>query len=430
MRFTRVADWLQWQQQLHPREIDPGLDRVLAVGDVLGVLEPSATVISVAGTNGKGTTVAFLEGLATELGYRPGCHTSPHILAYNERIRVAGSPVSDEVLLTAFDAVDRARGDTTLSFFEFGTLAALWCLMQAGADPWLLEVGLGGRLDAVNALSADVAVVTSIALDHAEWLGDDLDSIGREKAGIMRPEHPAICGTSTPPAGLLAAAADHGAQLSRRGVDFDVEPGPEQWRWWGVRETLGGLPVPAWTGGFVDNAATALAAWEAAPGLAFPDRGQAQRALGAARLSGRLQWLDGHWLLDVAHNPVAAQRLAQALSGQTLATPLRGVIAVMARKELIGIVQALADAVSIWHPLILDDDDAWPADEVSAAVRAAGGEVGSAGSPATLFSDLDEQPGTKMVCGSFRAVEEAVRWYGDGSGARVAGRERHACSKG
>jgi dihydrofolate synthase/folylpolyglutamate synthase len=430
MRFSRVADWLQWQQQLHPRAIDPGLDRVSAVGEALGVLAPSATVISVAGTNGKGSTVAFLESLATELGYRPGCYTSPHIRVYNERIRVAGEPVSDEMLLAAFDAVDRARGDTTLSFFEFGTLAALWCFARSGADPWLLEVGLGGRLDAVNAISADVSVVTSIALDHADWLGNDLDAIGREKAGIMRRGRPAICGMATPPAGLLAAASEHGARTIRRGIDFDGHDHGASWDWRGVREVLPGLPRPAWTGGVVDNAATALAAWEAACSLRFPDAAQAQRAVAATWLPGRLQWLDTNWLLDVAHNPAAAQRLADGLSRLTLVYPVRAVIAVMARKELAGIVRALADVVTVWHPLILDDDDAWDPDDVAEAVRAAGGEVGAAATPASLFDDLDEEPGTKLVCGAFRAVEEAMRWYGEQPVAHDAGTERGACSKG
>lgn len=423
MRFARVADWLAWQQTLHPRIMDPGVERVASVGDSLGVLEPQSTVIVVAGTNGKGSTVAFLEGLAREAGYRPGSSVSPHIFAYNERIRIDGACVTDDMLLAAFDAVDRARGDTTLTFFEFGTLAALWCFRETGADPWVLEVGLGGRLDAVNAVSSDVAVVTSIAMDHADWLGNDLDTIAREKAGIMRQERPAICGQADPPTGLREAARERGARLSCRGSEFDVQPdGGAQWSWHGRREQLDGLLMPAWAGGLADNAAAALAAWEAAsPPLTFPTAEQASRGLACAILRGRMERLADDWIIDVAHNPAAAGRLAAWVAEQDFPRPLRGVFAVMARKELAGIVAAMAPVVDIWHPLALDDEQARPVSDVTAAIEAAGGHMGAGGPPAQLLPQLGAYDGTKLVFGAFRAVEETMRWYAGEPTHRVSG---------
>lgn len=412
MRFTRVADWLDYQQRLHPRRIDPGLERVRVVADRLGLLTPEATVLTVAGTNGKGSTVAFLEAIAKSGGYRPGGYTSPHILDYNERIRIGGQAVDDERLLAAFEAVERARGEQSLTFFEFGTLAALWCFRESGADPWLLEVGLGGRLDAVNVLAADVAVVTSIAIDHADWLGGDRDTIAREKAGVMRPGQPTISGESDPPAGLLTAAHEHGATLYRRGSDFDGKHADQGWDWRGRHQRVTGLPLPLWAGSDGTNAAAALAAWEAAgPTLRFPSREAVATALASAQLRGRLEWLDSEWLLDVAHNPAAAERLATALAERTEPGPVRAVIAAMARKDVAGIVTTLSAVVDVWHPLQLDDEDAWDAATVTEAVEHAGGCVAESGGPDDLLPLLGARDGIKLVCGSFRAVEVTMRWY-------------------
>jgi len=431
MRFQCVADWLHWQQQLHPSAIDLGTERVQRVGRAMGVLTPDEPVISVAGTNGKGSTVAFLEGLATETGYRPGSFTSPHILAYNERIRIDGQPVDDATLLAAFDAVDRARGATTLSFFEFGALAALWCFRERDASPWLLEVGLGGRLDAVNALDAEVAVVTSIAMDHADWLGSDLDTIATEKAGIMRAQRPAVCGEREPPLGLLSAGAAHGATLVRRGRDFDAQRQEGGWRWIGRNHCLEDLPLPAWAGDQMDNAATALAAWEAAEGkLIFPSSNQAAAGIASARLAGRLDWVDDEWLLDVAHNPAAAERLGSSLAQLEPARPRRAVFGIMARKDLAGVVNALAPVIDVWHPLVLPDDDACSLDAMVGACHQAGGRVGQAGSPEALLPAVAALPGTKLACGSFRTVEEVMRWYRTSTWGRSPPSEMRSCNKG
>jgi dihydrofolate synthase/folylpolyglutamate synthase len=430
MRFARVADWLDWQLQLHPRVIEPGLERVRAVAGALDLLAPGATVITVAGTNGKGSSVAFLESLARASGYQPGSYTSPHMLAYNERIRLSGQDVDDALLVRAFDAVDRARGDTTLTFFEFGTLAALWCFREVGADPWILEVGLGGRLDAVNVLDADVAVITSIALDHADWLGDDLDGIAHEKAGILRAGRPAICVDPQPPGGLATAAAAAGAQMLWRGRDFDAETTGDTWQWWGGERELADLPLPGWAGGDITNAAGALAAWQAAePRLSFPAPENLARGLRGAQLRGRMEWLADDWLLDVAHNPAAAQRLARALRHGAPGRPVRAAMGAMARKDAAGVVAALASVVDVWHPLALPDEDAWSADEMSKVIAGAGGQLGESGAAEVLFPMLAERDGVKLVCGSFRAVELAMRWYGERGDKVPTGQEGSTCSK-
>ena len=192
-RFNSLADWLDWQETLHPRKIDLGLERVARVAERMQLLTPAHGVITVAGTNGKGSSIAMLESILFAAGYRVACYTSPHLLRYNERIRIAGKEIDDTALCAAFESVDQARGDTSLSYFEFGTLAALTLFSRSQLDIALLEVGMGGRLDAVNVLDANAALVTSIDIDHSDWLGDDRESIGREKAGIFRAGRPAIC---------------------------------------------------------------------------------------------------------------------------------------------------------------------------------------------------------------------------------------------
>ena len=232
MRFTTLDDWLRWQETLHPKAIELGLDRVRTV---LHRLQPEAlpfAVITVGGTNGKGSCLAFLDAILRAAGYRVGAYASPHLLRYNERIRVDGVEADDETLCRTFARIDAARGDISLTYFEFGTLAALERFREAGVEVAVLEVGLGGRLDAVNVVDADAALVTSIALDHTDWLGPDRDSIGYEKAGIYRPGRPAICADPDPPPRLLEHARAIGARLLRIGPDYGFARADPTWRWW------------------------------------------------------------------------------------------------------------------------------------------------------------------------------------------------------
>lgn len=246
MRFTTLNDWLRWQETLHPRTIELGLDRVRTVLRRLRPAAPPFAVVTVGGTNGKGSCVALLDAILRAAGYRVGAYVSPHLLRYNERIRVDGVEADDETLCRAFARIDAARGDVSLTYFEFGTLAALECFREAGVEVAVLEVGLGGRLDAVNAVDADAALVTSIALDHTDWLGPDRDSIGHEKAGIYRSGRPAVCADPDPPPRLLEHARAIGARLLRVGLDYDFGRAGVTWRWRSDEARFDDLPPRRW----------------------------------------------------------------------------------------------------------------------------------------------------------------------------------------
>lgn len=347
-----LDQWLAYQQTLHPRGIDLGLDRAREVARRLGIARPAPRVFTVGGTNGKGSTAAMLEAILAAAGLRVGSYTSPHLLRYHERIRLHGHEVEEETLLRGFEAVESARGETGLTYFEFGTLTALWSMQQAALDVAVLEVGLGGRLDAVNIVDADVAVVTTIGLDHQDYLGPDLDRIGAEKAGIARPGRPLVIGDPQPPRGLLQAAQGIGAHLLRAGVDFFAEGGEGgEWRY---REAAGvslRLPLPALDAPVqVRNAAAAVAALRALPGMAIPPEAMA-RGLAGVRLRGRLQRFAGppETVLDVAHNPQAAAQLAQWLDRHPVAGRNLAVFSALGDKDIEGIVAALGSRIACWH---------------------------------------------------------------------------------
>ena len=258
-RFSSLEQWLQWQETLHPVSIDLGLERVARVADRLQCRSPACIVVSVAGTNGKGSSVAMLEAILLRTGYRVGCYTSPHLFRYNERLRLQGEEIADAALCEAFARVDQARGADTLTYFEFGTLAALDIMARETLDIAVLEVGLGGRLDAVNVVDADVALITSIGIDHSEWLGMDRESIAREKAGIMRASRPVICGDTDPPDSLLAGARRLGAPCRVRGADFRITEAGRGWHWQGEHSSYRDLPRPALAGPHqLANAASVL----------------------------------------------------------------------------------------------------------------------------------------------------------------------------
>jgi len=245
MRFNTLQEWLAWQEGLHFTSIELGLDRCMLVAKRMGLLHPSHAVISVAGTNGKGSSVSMLRGILNNAGYNTGSYTSPHLIRYNERICINGEEVSDELLCASFERIDRARGDVSLTYFEFGTLAAFDIFQRAGVDIAVLEVGLGGRLDAVNCLDADAALITTIDLDHQNWLGPDRESIGREKAGIMRSTAPAVCSDPNPPATILEHAAQLGTSLYMPGRDYEHHVTGNSWVWQSGKIHLGNLPQPS-----------------------------------------------------------------------------------------------------------------------------------------------------------------------------------------
>ena len=431
-----LAEWLSLQESVHPQSIDMGLERVGRVADALGLAAPAFPVITVAGTNGKGSVVAHLEALLTALGTRTGVFTSPHLLRYNERIRVAGSEVSDAELIAVFERIEAARGTTTLTFFEYNTLAALAIFAHATVDVAVLEVGLGGRLDATNLVAADAAVLASVGFDHREWLGDTLELIGAEKAGIFRPNRAAVLGTPQMPASVFAAISRLGARAVVAERDFSWQTGPGGWDYYGLALTLRALPPSALAGAIqYRNAATAIAALEALrssenPGpalgrlaarLATLDERTAASALQQVRLAGRFQVIAGkvEWILDIAHNEPAARVLASQLrerplpesaarSGRTFA-----VIGVLADKDAAAIGAALAGVVDHWIVCTLPGPRGTSAAELAARLvaRAAPIELADSVTAGCELARAEAQPGDRVVvCGSVYTVGPALRW--------------------
>lgn len=357
MRFATLDDWLRWQETLHPKAIDLGLDRVRTVLRRLQSEILPFIVITVGGTNGKGSCVAFLDAILRAAGYRVGAYTSPHLLRYNERIRVNGVEVDDAALCRTFARIDAARGDIfSLTYFEFGTLAALEQFQEAGVEVAVLEVGLGGRLDAVNVVDADAALVTSIALDHTDWLGPNRDSIGYEKAGIYRPGRPAICADPDPPPRLLEHARAIGARLLRIGPDYGFARTGATWRWWSGAARFDALPPLALAGEHqLGNAAAALITLTSLRDRLPVDEAAIRSGLAQAWLPGRFQVIPGpvEWIFDVAHNPAAAAALAHHLRNRPCAGRTRAIMGLLADKDADGVIQALASAVDEWHPVTL-----------------------------------------------------------------------------
>lgn len=370
-----LDDWLVRIGRLHPRPIELGLDRVGAVWRRMGLTLPAA-VVTVGGTNGKGSCVAMLEAMLRAGGYRVGTYTSPHLLQFNERVRVDGADADDRTLCRAFEAVESARGDVSLTYFEHVTLAALWVFARAALEVMVLEVGMGGRLDAVNILDADVALVTTVDLDHQEWLGPDRDSIGREKAGIFRSGRAAVFGGDDPPAGLVEHADRLGARLLLAGRDFRIRLRDGDWDWEGLGRQRLGLPLPALRGTFqVRNAAAAIATLEAVSDRLSLSTVALREGLLGVRLPGRFEVFPGPITLifDVAHNPEAARGLAENLArhaaegGRTLA-----VFSMLRDKDIAGVARVLAPQISEWFYAPLEAQRAATGEQLGAALDAAG----------------------------------------------------------
>ena len=343
--------WLALLEKRHVKTIDMGLDRVMQVRQHLDLVF-ACPVIMVAGTNGKGSTCAMLESILLQAGYRVGLYSKPHFLKFNERARIGGESVSDAVLISAFCAVEAARGDISLSYFEFTTLAIMLLLRDTALDVVILEVGLGGRLDAVNVIDADVAIVTSIDIDHTEYLGDTRDKIGYEKAGIFRAGRTAICSDPLPPASLVAHAAEIGADLWLLGRDFNYSGDKQQWNYGGRSLRRNALSYPSLRGANqLLNASAALAALEAMR-MQLPVSAQEVRTgLVTVELPGRFQVLPGRptVILDVAHNPHAAATLAQNFDNMGFHPYTHAVFGSMRDKDIDGIIAQMKTRVDHWY---------------------------------------------------------------------------------
>ncbi len=424
-----LEQWLRRIEGLHPREIELGLERVDRVVGALRVARPAECVVSVAGTNGKGSCVAFLDSVARQAGAKTGTYTSPHLQRYNERIRIAGEELGDDEIVRCFEAVEAARGDVPLTYFEFGTLAALTAFRQAGVDLALLEVGLGGRLDAVNAVDASVSVVTSVALDHQRWLGPDREAIGAEKAGIFRPGRPAVVGDADPPRSLLAAASD--TELALIGRDFFARPGDDGWSYESRVSLFPELPLPDFGGAEqLANAACALAALERCGHCLRFDRGHVVQGLKQARLQGRFQRLvtpDGkQWILDVAHNQAAAEALAANLARQRCDGRTLAVAGFMRDKRVEAFAAALADRVDAWFAVSPPGQRAMATSDCAGRLQSAGAapvaEAASVGAGLEAASQAAGPGDRIVVCGSFMVVGPALDYLSRSGAANTPGK--------
>ena len=429
-----LADWLRHLEALHPKGqagIELGLERVRVVKAILGRSQ-HCPVIVVGGTNGKGSTCAYLANIIDRAGYKVGCYTSPHIQDYNERVRINGVAVADAALCAAFARVEAARQQSgvALTYFEFGTLAAWEVFAEAGVEAAVLEVGLGGRLDAVNAWDADVAIVTTVALDHTDWLGTDRESIGFEKAGIFRAGRPALCADPNPPQSLLDHAAAIGADLRLIGRDFGFErPAAEaaenrlQWRWWcrsGGQLIKRSLAFPGLRGpAQLLNASVALAALEAIVDK-LPVTMQAIRpGLIETELTGRFQVVPGKpaIVLDVGHNPQAIAVLAGNLSNMGFFNATHAVVGMLADKDIAGALAPLKGRVDVWHLATLDGPRGTLAATLAEVVRAGGlgGEIHCHDSPLAAMQAAREGAGESdriLAFGSFYTVAGALAALG------------------
>jgi len=424
MHFTALSDWLAWQEKLHPSTIDLGLDRVRAVLQRLHWQAPTHPVITIAGTKGKGSCATLLESIYRAAGYRTGLLTSPHLHRYNERIRIAGQEIDDQSLCVAFERINQARGELSLTYFEFNALAALLCFATAGLDVLILEVGMGGRLDAVNIVDADVAIVTSIGLDHTEWLGNDLESIGREKAGIMRAGRPALFGAKEMPQSIAQVAHDVGASLLRAERDFTFNRNDQLWNWQMGERQFKALPMPGIAGEVqLWNASVALAAIELLATRLPVSRSAIEQGLRGAQLSGRFQVLPqtarrhAEWILDVAHNPLSAVTLAQHLREHSRRYGARRTIAifgVLADKDLQGMLAALREQVDEWIAVSLPGPRALPAETIAQRLRATGltvlGSCADVASACELAESYVKSNERVLVFGSFLSVGPALEW--------------------
>jgi dihydrofolate synthase/folylpolyglutamate synthase len=401
-----LAQWLDYQLALHPSTIELGLERVRQVANRLGLLPVPYLTFTVAGTNGKGSCVALVAGLIDD-HVRVGTYTSPHLWRYNERIVIAGAPVSDDALVAAFEAVEAARGEVSLTYFEFGTLAALWLFARAGIEAAVLEVGLGGRLDAVNVVDADVALITSIGLDHTQWLGDTRAAIGAEKAGIMRSNRPVLCGDRDPPGSLVAHAEQVGADLALIGRDFDITAAGGVWQGAGK---LRGLRLPPHESVYADNLALAVAGVMAADYR--PAAGDAKRACRRqAKLPGRREIVDGpvRIVYDVAHNEEAVALLVEVVRRRPASGRTHVVLGMLADKAVAAVGALLAPIADVFYPAGLDTVTPRGLDASTLANRLGHtGPVFAVPSAALAAARAAADNGDEIiVCGSFHTVAEA-----------------------
>ena len=417
LRFNRLEKWLEWQESLHFTAIELGLERCKRVADNMGLLKPSYNVISVAGTNGKGSSITLLDKILRNADYNVGRYTSPHLLKYNERICINGKEVSDEELCESFDRIDRARGDISLTYFEFGTLAALDIFRQHEVEIALLEVGLGGRLDAVNVLDADVALVTSIDIDHQQWLGNNRESIAREKAGIFRNKAIAVCSDPNPPQSLLDCASALGTPLSIAGRDFQYSSNDSSWSWESDDSSLKDLPRPMQYCDFqLQNAAGVLMVLDKIQHEYPVTEENIAQGLTSFRVDGRMQIIPGEVakILDVAHNSQSVKALVENLKAIPFVGKNHLLVGMLKDKDHGEVLKVLSEVADTWSIVSLGQERGSDAKTLISDLSSFG-----INENVTEFESVDEalnqlhqtsKPGDRIVItGSFLTVGAALR---------------------
>ncbi len=417
--FQTLQDWLAWQETLHPRAIDLGLERVAEVHRRLGGGRPAPLVITVAGTNGKGSSVALLDSILRAAGYRTGTYTSPHLLHYNERIRINGEAALDAEICQAFARIDQARADISLTYFEFGTLAALQIFHSRALDVVILEVGLGGRLDATNIIDADLALITGISLDHTQWLGASTEEIAAEKAGIMRRGRPAVYAAQVMPAAISATAQGLGAPLYAAGRDFTQRADNGVWSWCGAGGEHRDLPLPALSGTHqLANAAGVLMALHLLRARCPLSRPAIEQGLRSVRVAGRFQRRSfaPDVYLDVAHNPEAACALARQVAALPNAGRVHAVAGFMGDKDIAAILRSMRDVVDQWYLCALPGARAAPQAQLAlAAAQAQLPAVAYFAAPAPAWQAARAAAAggdTVLVFGSFVTVADIMARLG------------------
>ena len=415
MKKKNLSQWLEYLESIHPSEIEMGLGRVNSVAQAMQLIRPAGKVILVAGTNGKGSTVTYCRSILLQAGFSVGSYMSPHLHIYNERVMINGVMASDEDLIESFEVIDQARGDVTLTYFEVGTLSALYLFKKFHVDFAVIEVGLGGRLDATNVVDPDVSVVTSIGLDHQDWLGDDIDKIAFEKAGVYRKDKAAVCGQLNVSKGLVDYAKNIGANLLLRGNDFSLDISDSTWNWRGksIDQTeicFNNMPLPNLP---LENAATALQALV----QIYPDlkQDQVEQGLKQAMLPGRMQVIETPFngVLDVGHNPQAAKLVAQRCADASVKGRRYGLLAMLDDKDANGVVSELKDVVDEWCLAGISGYRGQSSDQLAKKLE---GLMFTSKQYGTIESALDDLAVTMtaddevLIMGSFMTVAAAQNW--------------------
>ena len=420
LRFKELDEWLAWQEGLHFTAIDLGLDRCREVAEKMGLLQFDFKVISVAGTNGKGSSVTMLDMILRRSGYATGKYTSPHLLRYNERICIDGKEVNSDLLCRSFDRIDKARGEISLTYFEFGTLAALDIFRQSNLDIIIMEVGLGGRLDAVNILDADVALVTSLDIDHERWLGSDRESIAREKAGIFRAGKPAVCSDPNPPGSIMEKARQTGTALELLNDSYHYEIQGDHWNWKSGELEYRDLAIPGPVDNYqVQNAAGVLKVLQCLANDLAVSEEAVITSMQDFHLNGRFQHVPGDisYVLDVAHNRQAASMLIDNLEKLPEAGKTHCVMGMFKDKNHENVFRELNPLMDYWYLSELDSDRAAQPDDLNAALSSLSSPVDSSifGTVVDALEAASKRakPGDRIVItGSFLTVKAGLVWLG------------------